>query len=225
MFATTAAVIFFAAEASRLTVHYYNEAKVSRNALVVAVATADHALRQAGVTAHWVDCYTAATGSCKSDVGSAFIELTISAPSDQTPALKGTSNFTMGLSLLPENGTGVYAKVLWNRVTRFAKAHDIPVALVLGNVMAHEIGHLLMNTATHSPAGIMKAGWSGRDKSLLSRGAMSFQGHEGALMRCQLASFGPSSGGSPLQRARPIKCGPAPPASSQSFSSTSRQRN
>ena len=188
---TNAAAIFsialFTTEAAELTVRYYNEAQVSAKALAVAVETANLALRQAGITARWVDCYADAS-ACRYGDEFAVVELTIAVTAKDAPAFSGTTNFTMGVSLLPEKGTGVHAKVLWNRVTRYAKAYDVPAARVLGFVMAHEIGHLLMNTGAHSREGIMKAGWSGKDISLLAGRRLAFQGHEAAMMRRQLAS-------------------------------------
>lgn len=175
--ASILSVVLFNIEAAELTVRYYNEAKVSTKALAFAVETANRTLRQAGVKARWIDCYLDAA-ACKGDVESAVVELTIAADIQS----EGVGNFAMGISLLP----GVYAKVLWNRVTRYAKAFDVPVATVLGYVMAHEIGHLLMNTAAHAPEGVMKAVWTRTDTSLLAGGRMAFQGYEGAKMRRRL---------------------------------------
>ncbi|MEO5822443.1 MAG: hypothetical protein ABIT71_18195 [Vicinamibacteraceae bacterium] len=35
----------------------------------------------------------------------------------------------------------------------------LPVALILGRVTAHEIGHLLLGTNSHAPTGLMQATW------------------------------------------------------------------
>ena len=182
---TAAAAIVAAVlcNASELTVRYYNEAKLSASALASAVETANRAMRTAEIWVRWIDCYRDPE-SCKGATGTAF-DLTISGASAARE--KKLVSFEMGYSLLPENGTGVYAKVLLSRVARYADTFDIPVTAVLGHVMAHEIGHLLLNTGEHSHAGIMKAVWTGSENRLLAGGRLGFHGREAAIMRRNLA--------------------------------------
>jgi hypothetical protein len=59
---------------------------------------------------------------------------------------------------------------------------------VLGLAIAHEIGHLLLNTNTHAAAGLMRAGWS---RSELHRNVSSdwrFLDTEAAMMRAAVAT-------------------------------------
>ena len=42
-----------------------------------------------------------------------------------------------------------------DRVEKVARREGYPLALVLGHVMAHELGHLLLGNKQHSVAGIM----------------------------------------------------------------------
>jgi len=37
------------------------------------------------------------------------------------------------------------------------------VPVILGHAAAHEIGHLLLGSNSHSPFGLMRARWSGQD--------------------------------------------------------------
>ena len=43
------------------------------------------------------------------------------------------------------------------RIERFAKRHELSLARVLGHVIAHENGHVLMPGAGHTKAGVMQA--------------------------------------------------------------------
>jgi hypothetical protein len=53
---------------------------------------------------------------------------------------------------------------------------DIRMARQLyAHVMAHEIGHILQQTATHSRTGIMKATWTGNDYSLMRLASLHFE--------------------------------------------------
>ena len=47
--------------------------------------------------------------------------------------------------------------IFTQRVEQFAKRHDLPLARVLGHVIAHEIGHVLMPGAGHTKEGVMQA--------------------------------------------------------------------
>ena len=52
---------------------------------------------------------------------------------------------------------GLTATVLYNRLTRLAHHHHKKPQIVLGYVMAHELGHLLLPPHSHSATGIMRA--------------------------------------------------------------------
>ena len=167
--------------ASEVTVHYYNEARIPERALAEAIETANSAMRRAEIKVRWVNCY-AEPQNCRT-------ANTLQVSVVDTMSEVRTPSFSMGYSLLPQTGNGVYAKVMWNRVLQYAKAFDLPATKVLGNVIAHEIGHLLLGTGEHSHGGIMKARWSGSEKTALAGGRLAFQGHEAAKMRRRVAEM------------------------------------
>jgi hypothetical protein len=45
---------------------------------------------------------------------------------------------------------------------------------MLGHVISHEIGHLLLGTNSHSPSGIMRAQWDREQLSLAVAGLLTF---------------------------------------------------
>jgi hypothetical protein len=49
------------------------------------------------------------------------------------------------------------ARARTRRVTALTRLHDRSVGIVLGRAAAHEIGHYLLDTSTHVPAGLMRA--------------------------------------------------------------------
>ena len=57
-------------------------------------------------------------------------------------------------------GIGVLATVYIDRVVDLARHLDINHATLLGRTIAHEIGHLLLATNTHSTSGLMRELWS-----------------------------------------------------------------
>jgi hypothetical protein len=56
--------------------------------------------------------------------------------------------------------SGTLATVYVDRVAVMARSAGLDAGTLLGRVMAHEIGHLLLGTANHRPTGLMRAEWS-----------------------------------------------------------------
>ena len=52
--------------------------------------------------------------------------------------------------------------------------------------MAHELGHLLLGSNSHSRAGIMRAHWQGEELHRLSRGNLWFTSEQANHMRGKL---------------------------------------
>jgi hypothetical protein len=57
---------------------------------------------------------------------------------------------------------------------------------ILGHAIAHEIGHLLLASDTHSLFGIMKADYDRQDMVILGQGNLFFTAEEGQLLRSAL---------------------------------------
>ena len=53
-----------------------------------------------------------------------------------------------------------------------------PVAQVLGYAIAHEVGHVLLGTMSHSPYGIMRAKWTAKDFACWCAGCLRFTAPE-----------------------------------------------
>ena len=62
----------------------------------------------------------------------------------------------------------LYTRVLGAGTPRLA-------GVLLGHVMAHEIGHVLERTDRHSATGVMKAHWSASDFDQMLRQPLSFE--------------------------------------------------
>jgi len=92
--------------------------------------------------------------------------------------------------------TGDMASVFYGRVEDFASDADFngnEMPLILGDVMAHELGHLLLGTNSHSPAGIMRANWDREHVRRAFRGCEIFSPQESALIRATVARRTPNA--------------------------------
>jgi hypothetical protein len=75
------------------------------------------------------------------------------------------------------------AVVLADTTRKTAAEWKVDPALCLGLAMAHEMGHLLLQSKTHSVSGVMKSRWLRPDLAIAERGALTFTPQEGHLMR------------------------------------------
>ena len=95
-----------------------------------------------------------------------------------------------GLSPRPKDGRGGrLAYVFYHRVREFVIARTLfeQEALILGLVIAHEIGHLLLNHSLHSQSGIMRGRWDRRDLKLAAFGDLVFTAQQADSIRAEVA--------------------------------------
>ena len=82
-------------------------------------------------------------------------------------------------------GTG-WATVFYNRIEDLSPTRDAnDIACMLGHVIVHEIGHLLLRSKAHSHSGIMKAVLN---MQLAARGGLFFTATQAHLIRTTLGA-------------------------------------
>ena len=70
----------------------------------------------------------------------------------------------MGFSLVgTPDALPFLATVYVDRVESVARGAGIDARRVLGLAIAHEVGHVLLNSNTHAPGGLMRADWSRKE--------------------------------------------------------------
>jgi hypothetical protein len=62
----------------------------------------------------------------------------------------------LGFALSSLSGGGKVAYIMMEHVTEQSKLHQVDPGIVLGSVIAHEMGHLLLPYNSHSPSGVMR---------------------------------------------------------------------
>ena len=95
-----------------------------------------------GIDIEWLDA------ECHASEHMLFLRIASHGAADTT-----LSDYTLGFA---ESGA-TSATVLYDRVKAFARRYRMKRAVLLGYVMAHELGHLLLPPQSHSTAGIMRA--------------------------------------------------------------------
>jgi hypothetical protein len=139
---------------TRVTVLVYNFVGVPPGVLQAAERQAEMILEPAGAKVDWVPCPNETSPDSQEPCRSGW--------STQTPGLRiiaGASKFQgpqFGSTAIP-----IYSTIYYDRVT--ARAHrdhtDADLSVMLGCVIAHELGHLLLRSPGHDARGIMQAQW------------------------------------------------------------------
>ena len=173
----------------RLTINVHNQAHVEDEVLRKAEQEASKIFEELGIFTEWLDCPPISEElsnfqGCQ-QIGFTVLSLRIFPRLE--PIQGGFRKTNMGVALVEEQG-GVYASVFYQRVTEVAESGRVSTGKVLGYAIAHEIGHLLLGSNSHSMAGLMKARWNDGDLKLLDIGRLHFSTKEGAVMRADVVS-------------------------------------
>ena len=161
--------------AHRVDVVVVNLPQLRPHDLSAALSTAARLYRTTPVRPHWI---TQNTPYSKALPGSAPKRLIILL--DQ-PALTNFSvrDQTLGIALSDR------AFILLPRIQQLAAAKQVPVSAILGVVIAHELGHLLLGPG-HSPSGVMRPFCGHPEFDLAQRGQPGFSRHQARQMQARL---------------------------------------
>jgi hypothetical protein len=88
----------------------------------------------------------------------------------------GVANTSEGL-----NGRTAYA--FYKRIRDFSGMHRVDISAILGGVIAHELGHLLLPSRSHSRSGLMSSAWDGELALRAAKGLLTFSEPESMLIR------------------------------------------
>jgi hypothetical protein len=85
---------------------------------------------------------------------------------------------------------GINVTVYLARVTGASDEHGVSVGVVLAHAIAHEIGHVLLRTASHRRGGLMSGGWEAGQFRLMRAAGMFFDKGDARLMRAAISGEG-----------------------------------
>jgi hypothetical protein len=145
-----------------LSIRVYDNAGVLAAYRARAVKRAGDILARADLAVDWRDCPAGgvlARGACAAPPapGELALRLVHSPKGDPNPR-------TLGNALIDTaTGSGTLATVYVDRVASLSQQGRLDTWSTVGVVMAHEIGHLLLGTNSHSASGLMREIWTLRD--------------------------------------------------------------
>jgi hypothetical protein len=175
-----------AAENPQLHALVYNDAQVSPETLTGAEQRAAEIFSQAGFDVNWVNCTHLDSDSeasgCNVVEGPGNLVLRII-----SHVASSTSDVAFGVAFLGLDGTGRYSDVFWNRAQELHTNSNVDIAGILGSVIAHEMGHLLLGSNAHAISGIMRAHWEAGELRRINMGTLVFLPQQGKRMRARIA--------------------------------------
>jgi hypothetical protein len=92
----------------------------------------------------------------------------------------------LGLALRGANSSGRLAYVFFDRVQPLATKHQMTDGALLGVVIAHETGHLLLPFGSHSSSGLMQGEWDDTQFFLARARLLRFTPQQATLIRARV---------------------------------------
>ena len=177
----------------RPAIRVCNVAQVDAAILQQAKQTAGQIFSHAGIELRWMDCLGRGNDASVDGRPPAAHEIVLRIIRQTKQSIDATGQFVAGQAIRPApEVSGGMISMFYERTEMVAEQlrYQYPElklkaarGIVMGHLMAHEIGHLLLPTPAHAAAGIMKAELDSRDWGQAVRGVLRFTDKESDLIR------------------------------------------
>jgi hypothetical protein len=171
--------------APQVTIYLYDDAGLSEQVLAQAEEEATRIFRRAAIDTLWVGCKLlkpAPHGDPKCQAAKAPFHLVL-----RIVPWSSKREHVFGIAFLSAEGQGIYSDVFYESAEKLHKQWHASLSRVLGHVMAHEIGHLLLGTNAHSSMGIMRPNWQIQELRSLQMGRLLFTSEQARSMGTKLS--------------------------------------
>jgi len=184
LFALTLSHSFFAPLSAQdaITIRVYDFTGIPSQELSRAQREADDIFARSNVALSWLNCTydgerRPADQACNAVNGPSVLNLRL-LPSHMEPK-QGLPKGIFGFSLMSTTGgfsstTNVYV----DKVNTIADGSKYRQPVVLGAIIAHELGHLLLGIGSHSKAGLMSLPWGPKALTAADQGTLGFSKKE-----------------------------------------------
>jgi len=190
-------------------IHLYNIASAPPKTAAQAMWRVTRILATAGIVmtweqqpadspeAHVIDLTDTTSSSVRSATRPCLVVAIV--PDVSAGAYHGALGFAV-----PFARSGIDVEAVYRRIVSEAKTAGIEAQVVLAYVIAHEIGHVLLQSSQHAAVGIMRAHYNAEDWRLAAFGILAFLPGEAKQMRRGLWRF---KGHEERSTDRPGTCG------------------
>ncbi len=147
--------MLLAAAVLTITVRVYDLHGVPADQRAQALQLASETLAQANVSATWIDCTRVdgvAPPACVAVLKKGEMVLRLQGRTER-------GHHILGTAIVQDDGPNVLASVYVESIADRSVKTGLPLWIILGRVTAHEIGHLLLGSNSHTVHGLMQAKW------------------------------------------------------------------
>jgi len=146
-------------ESPIVTISVFNDSGISSEILKQAEKVSSQVFEESGIRVDWVNCSPAEEApsvevACRQAAFPQHLHLRIMRRS------LNLKDSILGVSYLSTDGSGFQADIFYEGIEKLHRKTFLHPAIILGHVAAHEIGHLLLGSNSHSPWGIMRPHWN-----------------------------------------------------------------
>jgi hypothetical protein len=173
-----------AENAPEVLIRVINYAQVQPGTIRASEREAGRIFSAAGLQTQWVNCSGKGSATdtliaCSQPLQPHEIVLRLITESASDPY----RDSVFGFAVVPLVAS-VYVNYAVNSAKRDNAEFEVPV--ILGSVIAHEIGHLMLGLNSHSDTGIMQKRWGRKQLQLVTSGNLLFTELQGKLMRAEM---------------------------------------
>jgi len=178
-----AQVSFDGAGEEKITVRFFNYAPVPAKILDEARERVTAIYHRAGIAIDWIECPggnqdPSGFPACSDDVWDAtHLSLHLLPQASKTIKAEIVAESLLGARM---------ASIYWNRVRQQAESVQAKLDRVLAHTIAHEVGHLLLGSNSHSPTGIMVGKWNRQDLVSISQFGLGFTTQQSEFIRAEV---------------------------------------
>ena len=115
----------------------------------------------------------------------------------QPVSAKSRDPHMLGVAPSTPEARGINLWIFYPRIRAYSAELGMDASQLLGHVMAHELGHLLLPYGAHSVAGLMRPAWDRAQVRAATAGLLTFTPDQAGLIRERL-----QASASPTARAR-----------------------
>lgn len=198
--------VAWAQDQAQVQVLVYDESRVQRSVLEAGELEASRIFRVAGIRMAWFNCSIRLPDPEKEHCR--FVPEARQLVLRLIPKGKTSSDLVFGEAFLGEGGMGTYADVFTDRIKAAHEEYEMNVSLLLGAVVAHELGHLLLGFQGHSWDGIMTPVWGLECLRRIGMGSLLFSREQGARMQSRLDQGEPRKCPQHGFEAKCLRCAP-----------------
>lgn len=158
-----------------ISIRIHDYAKANHTVVKHAEQAAGRILKKAGIDARWIDCFDSLGKEACSRPFTTLdfvINLLPESMSDRMHLSQGVLGSAFEGS--GAKNFGFSASVFYDIAKDRAKEHQVDFGELLGNAIAHELGHRLLGTNSHAGISLMSAFWSGTQYCLVAQSSLVF---------------------------------------------------